>query len=375
MAAGIDGGTVNVEIARSAELNAQITGGAEVSVDLTPSAEVTVELTAGAEVALELTEGNTVNVEVRTDRELRFLPDGALADYYRREETDSALARKADRTELELKADRTELDGKAPAVHDHDGRYYTENETDALLALRVPKTDVQFRIFDSVEDLGLTVGSAAITGGGGAYTALPSGSILICPAEEFDASEVPAATGTVVIIKHGTMRGSVLFYAKASAADDGRMFLDNEGLPTGTWLKDVNTGFAATSAPPALGTAAAGTSLLYARADHVHKKPTLSDLGAQAALSVESGTVSGSGVTANFRRYGKIVTMYINGKTNKSTQNILTIGSGWRPALTQEITNTYDMSRLMLSTSGALSFTATMSSGKEIRCSCTYIIP
>ena len=73
MAAGIDGGTVNVEIARSAELNAQITGGAEVSVDLTPSAEVTVELTAGAEVAIELTEGNTVNVEVRTDRELRFL--------------------------------------------------------------------------------------------------------------------------------------------------------------------------------------------------------------------------------------------------------------------------------------------------------------
>ena len=226
MAARIDGGTVNVEIARSAELNAQITGGAEVSVDLTPSAEVTVELTAGAEVAIELTEGNAVNVEVRTDRELRFLPDGALADYYRREETDAALARKAD---------RTELDGKAPAAHDHDGRYYTENETDALLALRVPKTDVQFRFYDSVDDLGLTVGSATISG---AVTALiaRAPARLFCNSSAFAGAEVPNQYGEVEIVTLAANRVAIWFYGQTSLYPDRRMYL-LDGTPTGTWVK------------------------------------------------------------------------------------------------------------------------------------------
>ncbi len=235
MAAGIDGGTVNVEIARSAELNAQITGGAEVSVDLTPSAEVTVDLTAGAEVALELTEGNAVNVEVRTDRELRFLPDGALADYYRREETDAALTRKADRTELELKADRTELDGKAPAVHDHDGRYYTENETDALLALRVPKTDVQFRFYDSVDDLGLTAGSATISDAVTALIARPPAR-LFCNSSDFANAEVPSQYGEVEIVALAANRVTIWFYGQTSAYPDRRMYL-LDGTPTGTWVK------------------------------------------------------------------------------------------------------------------------------------------
>ena len=37
---------------------------------------------------------------------------------------------------------------------------------------------------------------------------------------------------------------------------------------------------ASSSTPSPLGTAAAGTSTAYARADHVHAKPTASDIGA-----------------------------------------------------------------------------------------------
>ena len=57
-----------------------------------------------------------------------------------------------------------------------------------------------------------------------------------------------------------------------------------------TWqLSSITVPSASSTTPSDLGTAAAGSSTDYARADHVHKKPTLSDLGAADATTVVTG--------------------------------------------------------------------------------------
>lgn len=133
------GAEVNIELTPAAEIRAEVGTSAEVNVELVPGAEVNVELVPAAEIAVELVEGPTVEVELGGSAELHFLPDGVLSGYYDRDETDALLARKAEVSALAGKADRSELESKADADHDHDARYYTEAETDALLALRVAR--------------------------------------------------------------------------------------------------------------------------------------------------------------------------------------------------------------------------------------------
>lgn len=133
------GAEVNVELTPAAEIRAEVGASAEVNVELVPGSEVNVELVPAAEIAVELTEGPTVEVELGGSAELHFLPDGTLDGYYDKAETDALLARKAEVSALAGKADRSELERKADALHDHDERYYTEAETDALLALRVAR--------------------------------------------------------------------------------------------------------------------------------------------------------------------------------------------------------------------------------------------
>ena len=92
-----------------------------------------------------------------------------------------------------------------------------------------------FKIFDSVADIGLASGSATISG---AYTAMPADSILIVYADNFAVAQVPNTTGTVVIVKRGTPRGYVLFYGKRSTDADYRMFINDSNVPDGTWIPE-----------------------------------------------------------------------------------------------------------------------------------------
>lgn len=133
------GAEVNIELTPAAEIRAEVGASAEVNVELLPGAEVNVELVPAAEIAVELTEGPTVEVELGGSAELHFLPDGTLDGYYDKAETDALLARKAEVSAMAGKADRSELERKADALHDHDGRYYTEAETDARLSLKVAR--------------------------------------------------------------------------------------------------------------------------------------------------------------------------------------------------------------------------------------------
>lgn len=96
------------------------------------------------------------------------------------------------------------------------------------------------------------------------------------------------------------------------------------------------------STTPAMdGTAAVGTATTYARADHVH--PT--DTSRQAALSVETGTLSkgsaASSYTGQVRKYGHVVQLNINQlrlasaiESGRTSGTVTTIPSGYRPSYT-----------------------------------------
>lgn len=118
---------------------------------------------------------------------------------------------------------------------------------DRSLALDVRVTDLEskvdgiypnFKIYDSVTQLGLTSGSATIAG---AYSALGKDEMLICPAAEFSASEVPSTSGCMVeMVKRyndGTA-GRINFWGRNETIGDYRMFTPGiPGVPSGTWKK------------------------------------------------------------------------------------------------------------------------------------------
>lgn len=95
--------------------------------------------------------------------------------------------------------------------------------------------DVQYKLYDSVTDLGLTSGSATITG---AYAAMPEASVLICNANNFASTETPTTYGTIEIIKVTSdgSRGMVHFFGKGTGDGDYRMFLESGNNPSGVWV-------------------------------------------------------------------------------------------------------------------------------------------
>lgn len=92
--------------------------------------------------------------------------------------------------------------------------------------------DVNYKIYDSVTDLGLTSGSATISG---AWTAMVAPSILICPASDF--SDAPNANGTVEIVK--ASKGYIQFWGNTESNNDYRMFLNASNNPSGTWIEQL----------------------------------------------------------------------------------------------------------------------------------------
>lgn len=100
----------------------------------------------------------------------------------------------------------------------------------------VSTSDVNYKIYNSVTDLGLTSGSSTIAG---AFAAMPSASILICTASDFATSETPTSgdfTGTIEITKLDANRAFIQAFSKSDSAGDYRMFCDSStGVPSGNW--------------------------------------------------------------------------------------------------------------------------------------------
>lgn len=95
--------------------------------------------------------------------------------------------------------------------------------------------NIDYAIYNSVTDVGLTSGSATIVS---AAAAMPMNSYLICPANEFDATSVPSHYGHIEILIPGAVtRMSVLFRGKELSNGDYRMFVNSSGVPDGTWHK------------------------------------------------------------------------------------------------------------------------------------------
>ena len=89
----------------------------------------------------------------------------------------------------------------------------------------------------SVEDLGLTSGSATIAD---AYTALLPKQVLICPASEFAVGELPLSggnrltDGSIEIVKGGT-DGWIQYHARQDG-NDYKMPFTSSDVPSGTWV-------------------------------------------------------------------------------------------------------------------------------------------
>ena len=115
-----------------------------------------------------------------------------------------------------------------------------------LAALRTG-IGLDFKIYNSVTDIGLTAGSATILT---AFNALGNNAVLYTTGNDFAASALPtgAQTGTVEIVRHTGGRAHVMFYGKGNDVGDWRMPLgassyngSQNNLPTGTWFPDPTT--------------------------------------------------------------------------------------------------------------------------------------
>lgn len=104
----------------------------------------------------------------------------------------------------------------------------------------VSTSDVQYKIYDSVSALGLTSGSATISG---VWTALRAvaPAMLVCPSSEFSSTQRPEGNGygTMVLAvsysDNSVARGWVDFRGYGSGVGDYRQFLSSS-TPSGTWV-------------------------------------------------------------------------------------------------------------------------------------------
>lgn len=96
----------------------------------------------------------------------------------------------------------------------------------------VSTDDVQFKIYNSVEDLGLTSGSATLSG---IWTAMPESSILVCSYVDIASGARPSSYGVLEIIKQTSGTGSIMWYGSGSNGADYRMKIVSSA-PTGTWV-------------------------------------------------------------------------------------------------------------------------------------------
>ena len=105
-------------------------------------------------------------------------------------------------------------------------------------ALPADMLDRKYRMYESVADIGLTIGSTTISA---AWDALPNRSILITDGVGFASTEVPNSYCTIQIVKYSSSRGYILAYGKGEGQGDYRMYLASGNTPTGTWVSPIDT--------------------------------------------------------------------------------------------------------------------------------------
>ena len=104
----------------------------------------------------------------------------------------------------------------------------------------VSASDVQFKIYDSIADLGLTVGSATIAG---AWAAMAGqNAMLLCNATEFTSTSVPSTAGNIVMYRLASypQRGIIRYFARVPVVGDYSMGVDTNGNADGTWIMTLN---------------------------------------------------------------------------------------------------------------------------------------
>ena len=99
----------------------------------------------------------------------------------------------------------------------------------------VSTSDVEYKIFNSVTDLGLTSGSATIAG---AFSVMPQYSVLITHGGDFASGQCPSGWyGSVVIVRGvNEYRSWVEAKGDTAAYGDYRMYFAS-GAPSGTWVQ------------------------------------------------------------------------------------------------------------------------------------------
>lgn len=100
---------------------------------------------------------------------------------------------------------------------------------------------LDFKVYNSVTDIGLTSGSATILS---AFNAMPNSSMLLAPSEEFTSGACPG-TGIVEIVRRLDSRTYIAFHGKNQSPGDWRMFEgsstyngNTENAPNGVWQPD-----------------------------------------------------------------------------------------------------------------------------------------
>lgn len=122
--------------------------------------------------------------------------------------------------------------------------------------------DSSLKTFDTVGDLGLTVGSATISG---AVSALLNNApaMLCCDSGDFGQSAVPSQYGVVEIVAIAANRIFINFYGQTGPVGDYRMFL-SDGSPSGVWVRDglFSAEYTASNLTNKVGTFDTGSTVL-----------------------------------------------------------------------------------------------------------------
>ena len=95
-------------------------------------------------------------------------------------------------------------------------------------------------IYTSVSDIGLTAGSATVSG---IWSAMSSESMLLCEVTDLASGERPfsSAAGTLQVYKKGSTSGFVEVHGKKDSDGDYRMFINSNGVPSGSWIGTANS--------------------------------------------------------------------------------------------------------------------------------------
>ena len=203
------------------------------------------ELTATTE--LEQTDYLAVDDETAGTR--KILPEDLLGDFLEDRyvsygiDTVTTEAQSNARYNLGIGLATTESEGLVQLYDGVDSTSTTKAATAAAVKLAYEHGgggSGPITIYTSVSDIGLTAGSATVSG---IWSAMSSESMLLCEVTDLASGERPfsSAAGTLQVYKKGSTSGFVLIQGRKNSDGDWRMFINSNGVPSGTWIGTANS--------------------------------------------------------------------------------------------------------------------------------------